>query len=298
MQILLTIVFYAFVFLVSVMPFRLIYCISDFSAWFMMRVTKYRGDVIIRNLNLVYPNKTEREKQQIMKLFYRNLTDNLLESFKTFTMSKASIVKRHKVVNPELIEELIHKYKGIIGATGHYANWEWGSLSGSLQSDAGFVAFYKPLKNKYLDKVLRNSRSKCGTKLASIRQTSAVFQKYKQKGYVFLMAGDQSPKKGYLLNNSHWLNFLNIETPFLHGIEKHARANDYPVVYIHINRVKRGYYEVKLELLVENPSEYAEGEITRMYANKLQEIIDRKPHDWLWSHDRWKRKKNEVVVNG
>ncbi len=298
MHILLTLIFYAFVLIVSIIPFWLLYWFSDFSAWLMMHVFHYRKGVIIKNLNLVYPDKTKEEKQRIMKLFYRNLTDNLLESFKTFTMSKKTIIKRHRVINPELLDDLLAKYKGVIGATGHYANWEWGTLSGSLQCNAKFLGFYKPLKNKYVDKALRKSRCKCGTELESIRETSAIFQKYKQKGYVFLMAGDQCPKNGYLLDNAHWVDFFNIETPFLHGIEKHAIINNYPVVYIHIERVKRGYYQLKLEILVENPSICSGGEITRIYAKKLQEVIDEKPQDWLWSHNRWKRNKNALKING
>ncbi len=295
MQLLLTGIFYVFVLGVSVVPFRVMYWFSNFAAFLMREVAQYRKKVVCDNLKLVFPEKSEEERKIIAKKFYRNLSDNLLESFKTFTMRKSSIIKRHKVINPELLDDLLNKHGGIIGATGHYANWEWGSLSGSLQCNTNFVAFYKPLRNKYMDKILRKSRSKCGTELASIKETSATFRKHAGKGYVYLMAADQCPSRGYQLNNAYWLPFLGIESPFLNGIDKHARANNYPVVYIHIQRLKRGYYEVELEVLIENPSEYKEGEITRIYAEKLQQVIERKPEDWLWSHNRWKRTKNEVT---
>ncbi len=294
MKLLLTGIFYVFVCGVSIVPFRAMYWFSNFAAFVMRDLVQYRTKVVYKNLKLAFPEKSEAERNIILKKYYRNLTDNLLESFKTFTMRKSSIIKRHRLVNPELLTDLLQKHDGIIGATGHYANWEWGSLSGSLQCNADFVAFYKPLRNKYMDNILRKSRCKCGTELASIKETSKTFLKHKNQKCVFLMAADQCPSKGYQLNNALWIPFLGVETPFLNGIEKHARANNYPIVYIHIQRVKRGYYEVELETLIENPSEYSDGEITKIYTQKLEQVILNKPEDWLWSHDRWKRSKSEV----
>lgn len=291
MKLFLTGIFYLLVLIVSAMPFKVLYWFSNFAAFVMLNMAKYRVEVVTSNLKRAFPEKTDAEIKELRKLFYRNLTDNFVESFKTFTIKKSTVVKRHKIKNPELLEEIFKKHKGIIGATGHYANWEWGSLSGSLQCPNNFVAFYKPVRNKYMDKVLRDSRSKCGTELASIKKTSATFEKYKDQNYIFLMAADQSPSKGKLLDSAYWTTFLGIETAFLFGIEKHAKTNDYPVIYIDIQRVKRGYYELELSILVEDPSKYKHGEITEIYKNKLEEIIRKKPENWLWSHKRWKHSK-------
>ncbi len=271
------------------MPFRVLYCFSDFAAFIMHRVVKYRRKVIYDNLVKSFPEKSNREIEQIAKGFYKNLTDNLLESFKAFTMKQSSIIKRHKIINPELLENLLEKHQGVIGVTAHYANWEWGSLSGSLQCNNHFVALFKPLRNKYINNILLRSRAKCNTELVSIKETSDMFKKYENKNYVFLMAADQSPGGGRLLENAYWFDFFNRPTAFLYGPEKYAKRYNYPVVYIDIQRVKRGYYEVELSILTDKPNELPDSRITELYKNKLVEIISTKPNDWLWSHKRWKR---------
>lgn len=289
MHIFTTCIFLSFVGVVSIMPFKLMYWFSDFAALVMSRVVKYRSKVIYENLQQAFPDKSSTEIRRIAKGFYRNLTDNLLESFKAFTMSTSAIVRRHKIVNPELLQLLLSEHDGIIGVTAHYANWEWGSQSGSLQCNNLFAALYKPLRNKHINKILKRSRAKCGTELVSIYDTAELFEKYENKKCVFLMAADQSPSGGKQLENSYWFDFFNRKTAFLYGPEKYARKYSYPVVYIDIQRVKRGFYEVALSILTTTPNELPEGEITRLYKNKLEEVITRKPEDWLWSHRRWKR---------
>ncbi|WP_430814890.1 lysophospholipid acyltransferase family protein [Carboxylicivirga sp. RSCT41] len=289
MNLLTTCIFLSFVAMVSLMPFRVLYCFSDFAAFVMHKVVKYRRKVIYDNLYKSFPDKSSEEIEKIAKAFYKNLTDNLLESFKAFTMKHSSIIKRHKILNPELLESLLEQHKGVIGVTAHYANWEWGSLSGSLQCDNHFVALYKPLNNKYINNILLRSRAKCNTELVSIKETSDMFRQYENKNYVFLMAADQSPAKGKQMDSAYWFEFFNRQTAFLHGPEKYSRRYNYPVVYIDIQRVKRGYYEVVLSTLTESPNNLPDGKITELYKNKLVEIISTRPNDWLWSHNRWKR---------
>jgi KDO2-lipid IV(A) lauroyltransferase len=248
---------------------------------------KYRTKVIINNLKKAFPEKDEKELNHILHKTYKNLIDNISESLKAFTMRKSVIIKRHKLINPEVLAPLLKRNKSIIAVTGHYGNWEWGSLSASLQIDCKVAALYKPLSNKYIDSILRKSRSRCGTELIPIYNTSEMFEKYKNEQYIYLMAADQSPSKDQL-KDAYWINFLGTRTAFLHGLEKHSKQNNHAVVFININRVKRGYYECKLDVLTENPLELEEGELTKRYAKKLEEMIIKKPEDWLWSHKRWK----------
>ncbi len=289
MHLFITCIFLSFVGMVSLMPFKLIYGLSDFAAIIMGRLVKYRHKVIFDNLQQSFPQKTTDELNLIANGFYKNLTDNLLESFKAFTLLRSTIVKRHKIRNPELLEALLKDYNGVIGVTAHYANWEWGSQSGSLQCNNHFAALYKPLRNKYIDRILKRSRAKCGTELVSIYETSELFERCKNKKCVYLMAADQSPANGKQLDNAYWFDFFNRSTAFLYGPEKYARKYNYPVVYIDIQRVKRGYYEVELSVLTQTPTEHQEGDITRLYKEKLEQVITAKPENWLWSHRRWKR---------
>lgn len=292
MNLLLAILFVFFVILIGLIPFWLIYIFSDFASFILGQCIKYRRNVIKENLQLSFPNYSEEWIKSVISKTYKNISDNLVESFKSFTMTKSSIVKRHKINNPELLEKYIENNQSIIGVTAHYANWEWGSLSAGLQTDYKFVAFYKPLSNSIINKFLKRSRSKCGTTLASIAQTSYTFDSYKEKPHIYLMAADQSPS-GTQIKNALWFDFLGRDTAFLHGIEKHSRKNNYPVVYIDIQRVKRGYYEITLSELCNEPNKLIEGEITERYVRKLEEVIKHKPENWLWSHKRWKHKREK-----
>jgi len=280
--------FFFFVSLTGIIPFRLLYVFSDGVAWLLRKVIKYRLGVIRDNLYSSNLSLSREEKEGLIPQIYRNLSDLLIESLKSFTMSRSSIVKRHRVLNPEILQPFYANKKSVILVTGHIGNWEWGSLSAGLQTSSQVLAFYKPLKNKYINNFLKRSRARFGSILAPIKQTSLTFEKFKNTPSIYLMAADQSPVK---LDYAHWLNFLGRETAFLHGPEKHARNNNLPVVFVDIRRKKRGYYEITLSTLTENPQQTKEGQITRKYAGMLESVIKEEPASWLWSHKRWKHQR-------
>ncbi len=149
------------------------------------------------------------------------------------------------------------------------------------------VGLYKPLSNPWVDKFLKWSRSRSGTILAPIYDTTAAFDRYSNQTAIFLMAADQNPTNP---EKAFWVDFLGQETAFLHGPEKHAKKNKLPIVYIDIIRQKRGYYTIVMSELIKDPMIYPEGEITQVYASKVEEMIRRYPPNWLWSHRRWKHK--------
>jgi len=279
--------FVFFVFVIGIIPFRLLYMFSDFMCFVLSSVFKYRRKVILDNLNRVFPEMNASRKRELMKDFYQHLTDLLIEGIKSFRMTEAQINKRHIIINPELVERFHQEGRSMIIVAAHYANWEWGSLSASLQTNFNVVGLYKPLSNPFVDRFLRNSRFRFGTTLASIYETSLTFDKYRNIPTIYLMAADQSPSKRER-NKALWIDFLGVRTAFLRGPEKHARNNDLPVVYVDIQRVKRGHYVMELEVLAENTADLAEGEITGRYAGKLESIINKNPTNWLWSHRRWK----------
>ncbi len=240
------------------------------------------------NLRKCFPTANDAEINQMLRASYVNLTDILVEGIKAFMMTKKQIIRRHRLMNPELLQPYFEKGQSIIGVTGHYGNWEWGSISASLQMRQRVLGFYKPLTNKYIDRFVRNSRSKSGTTLVSIYETAAVFRRYRDENVVYLMAADQSPTNR---TKSYWVEFLGRDTAFLHGPENYARTYNYPVIYIDVQRAKRGFYEIYLSVLCEDPSILKEGELTALYAKKLESVIQKKPENWLWSHRRWKMKR-------
>jgi KDO2-lipid IV(A) lauroyltransferase len=276
--------FYLFSSLIGLLPFRALYGLSDFTA-FVLKSLGYRKAVIISNLKGSFPDMDSETSARIISRFYKNLSDILIEGIKAFRMRKGQILKRYRIKNAELITPYLEAGKGVIVVTGHYCNWEWGALAPPLQIPFGFVGFYKPVKNPLLDSYVRSNRSRFGTYLSPIRETTKSFEDRKGMPGVYLMAADQSPSNREM---AIWADFLNRDTAFLHGPEKHARNNNYPVVFAAIRRLKRGYYELELSVLSEDTSDLPYGEITKRYAAAMESIIREDPANWLWSHKRWK----------
>lgn len=277
-----------FIMLLGLIPFFLIYPFSDLMFWVLYGILGYRRKVVNDNLSKCFPNLDKMSLKRLVKLSYKNLTDILVEGIKGFTMTRKQILKRHKVLNPEILEPFKAAGKSIITLPSHYGNWEWGSLSPGLYiRDYKIIAFYKPLTNPYADRFMRKNRSRTGTVLASIYTTTRTFENQSKEMTAYIMAADQSPSNS---KSSIWVDFLGRKTAFLHGPEKHATRFNIPVFFVDIQRVKRGYYTLELCLIAENPAELEPGEITRRYAHKLEEAIIKKPENWLWSHRRWKLK--------
>jgi Kdo2-lipid IVA lauroyltransferase/acyltransferase len=279
--------FFLAVLFIGLLPAPLLYVFSNLLRFIAFWIIGYRRDVVKKNLESSFPGIPNNELKRVTHLFYKNLADILLEGIWAFTISRKQILIRYRIINPEVIMQFSESGQSIIGVTGHYANWEWGSLSASLQTDFNVIAFYKPMNNIYIDKFVRWSRSRFGTTLAPINETTLTFEKYKDVKTLFLMAADQGmPKK--FSERAYWIQFLNHDTPFLHGMEKHARINNLPVIYVNIQRVRRGYYTLELSVLTAKPLELEKGALTEMYARKLESIIIKKPENWLWSHNRFK----------
>jgi KDO2-lipid IV(A) lauroyltransferase len=285
MNLFLAILVIFFVVLIGLIPFFLLYPISDLISFLLFHIFRYRRDVVEDNIIKSFPRKDTQEQKKIIRKFYSNLSDVLLEGIKAFTMTRKQIIKRHRVVNPEILHPYIEKGMSVIGLPSHYTNWEWGSMSGSLQLEHNNIALYKPINNKWIDRFTRWSRSKYGTELASIYKTIETFERNKNEQVIYIMASDQSPSRG---NRAEWIRFLGRDTAFLFGPEKYARRYQYPVFFVDIQRIKRGYYELTLSLITDKPHQLPPGEITRRYAAALEKVIIRKPENWLWSHRRWK----------
>jgi len=270
MQFIIYIFFLISINIIAIIPFWFLYGFSDFLAFLLFYVFKYRKETILTNLRNSFPEKSEKEIRSIARKAYRNLSDIIIESIKAFTISNKRICNRFKIINPELLDEYYSKNQSIIGVAGHYGNWEWGALAGGLQIKHKGIAIYKPLSNKYIDKFLRRTRAANGATLESIKSTSSTFEKYSHETCIFMLVADQSPSN---MKEAVWTSFLNQETACLHGPEKYAKRYNYPVVFVNIQRVKRGYYELRFSKLVDEPLKTSDGEITKIYMSKLEELI-------------------------
>jgi len=289
MKFLSAVFFKVFVLFVGILPYRVLYIVSDFLSFILKNVIGYRKNVAEVNLKKAFPDKSPEALQKIINLSYKNLSDMLIEGIKAFTISRKQTIRRFYVKNPEVFEPFCHQEKGVLLVLGHYANWEWAVLSAPLYlCFKNIITFYKPLNNPFIDRYIQKNRTRTGTKLISIIATAATFRKYEKKPAIYVLVADQSPSNP---NKSIWVPFLKRDTAFLHGPEYYAKYYSLPIVFADIQRIKRGFYEAELTVLTTKPDSLPDGEITRLYASKLEEIIYKKPEDWLWSHKRWKHKR-------
>lgn len=252
----------------------------------------YRKKVIRQNIERSFPNLDKAEQSKIIKGFYINLCDILLEGIKGFAIVKKNLLKRYVFVNPEVMNDLYEKKLDVVAVGAHYANWEWGIMAAPLQLNHKIYTLYSPLTNKPMDAYMRKNRKKWGTELVSTRETKKLFSEEKDKPAMYFFGADQSPGNP---KGAHWMKFLNQDTTCLKGPEFFARRYKLPVVYFDVQRIKKGYYTVSLKVLEMDPANTESGEITEKYMHTLEKLILNKPEDYLWSHRRWKHKKSETA---
>jgi Kdo2-lipid IVA lauroyltransferase/acyltransferase len=276
-----------FIFLFSLIPFRMLYVLSDALCFLFYHVVKYRYKVIKSNLERSFPDKSDSEIQALIKGAYRNLCDILLEGIKGFSMSDEASLHRVRFRNVSLLNDYYDRGQSVFILVSHYSNWEWGPHAFGLHLKHHTLGIVAPIKNPYVNRYIQKARIFEKVSTALMRETRKALAEFKDRltAIVFLM--DQSPSN---TRHAHWVHFLNQKTACFHGPDGHARRLGYPVIFLEQQRVRRGFYEITLHLLVEHPEHCAEGEITEMYMRKLEEVILRKPEDWLWSHRRWKHR--------
>jgi len=276
-----------FIYLLSLLPFRVLYAVSDFMFFIVYHVLKYRRGVVETNLSNAFPQKTGAEIQSISRKYYSYLCDLTLETFKTLTISPKKALKHCYLQDPGFLKKLHEEHKSIIVVLGHFGNWEWAGNTVSLGSPYQLYVIYHPLTNKNFDRLIYNMRTRFGTKLIPMKNTLRDMVKNKDEVNATAFIADQTPHP----EHAYWTTFLNQDTPVYEGTDKIARMMKYPVVYGKVKRVKRGYYEIELEMLVEKPQETSYGEISERFTRRLEEDIIDAPETWLWSHRRWKHKR-------
>ena len=277
-------IIYGFFYLLSLIPWRLIYLISDVLYAFVYYVIGYRKDVVMFNLSIAFPEKTESERIRIAKDFYHNFVDTIVETIKMISVSNNELKKRFSS-NVEVLNELYESGQNIQLHGGHFFNWELVNLNIGIISKYPFIAVYQPLTNKIMDRIMLNMRQKNGTILIPASDFRDNFHKYVDDRYAMALVADQNPPNEY---KAHWVNFFGRLTPFVVGPEKGAKAKNTAVIFGHFYKVKRGYYRLDLDLITTSPNNFEEGKLTQVYAEYVERAVRKKPANYLWSHRRWK----------
>lgn len=281
--------FYTLTWLIAQLPLKGIYAISDFTCFLIYHIARYRRKTVAHNLKNAFPEKSTKELKQIEKAFYKHLCDLLLETVYLPHASKKNSMKMFKFNNIEIFQKYYNLEKSVILATGHYCNWEGLNLFANYL-DHKVIGIYKPIANKKIETFINNYRQKYGAIAVPMNDTLRTVMSYRQQKKLFFLGliSDQTPA---LPDIKYWTTFLNQDTPVFLGVEKIAIKINQPVVFCKMKRIKRGRYEVDVELLCENPKETKPYEITEMHVRALENLIYEAPEYWLWSHRRWKYKR-------
>ena len=296
---------YCLFYAISLLPFRLLYVLADIECFMLYHVIRYRRGVVRRNLVTSFPDKSEQEIVQIEKRFYHWFCDYFFEAVKLLSISDAELRRRFTIINSEEVKQCFKEGQDVAAILGHYCNWEWLSCVGMnlpLERETGLI--YHPLRNKAFDYLFRKLRLHEKHSRVIPKQDILRYVLSRKKEGIRNICGyisDQGPK----WKNIHlWLPFLNHEhTPVFTGGERIMRKMNNAVFYVEMSRPKRGYYTATYKLITRTPNALEPDGITRRFFQMLEQTIRREPAYYLWSHNRWKRTKEEFdrrfqVVNG
>lgn len=287
----------------SLLPMRVHYINSDILFWLLYGVFKYRRKVVWKNLTESFPEKSEEELRKIERGFYRFFCDYMVEAVKMMTISREEMKRRMVFKGVDQLDKAVENGQSVVLYLGHYCNWEWVTwlpLWVTPKVQCGQI--YHPLENKDFDRLFLRSRERMGSLCIAMQDTLREVMRYKKENQPTII-GYISDQKPFWTSIHHWVDFLNHDTPVLTGTERIARKMHQAVFYVDMHRVRRGYYEAEFKLMSLEPQNLKEFELTDMYFSLLEKSIRRAPEFWLWSHDRWKRTREEFnerfeVVNG
>ncbi len=288
MHFLVYILVYPFLWLISILPFKLLYAFSDGLYILVFKIFGYRKKTVKENLQLVFPEKSKEEINVITKKFYHHLCDIIVESVKSLTISEAEMRQRMVFSNIEEIHKMEHLNKSIVLMCAHYGSWEWIFIMQKHINHKGY-AIYKRLANKYFDRLVKRIRAKYNSYLITTKETVPTLIKAKQDGWLTIngFISDQSPKPQKAF---YWNHFMGIKVPVHTGAEMLAKKLDMAVMFFGVKRLKRGYYETTFKTITLTPNEFKDYEITDIFLKFVEAQIYDAPEFYLWTHKRWKHR--------
>jgi KDO2-lipid IV(A) lauroyltransferase len=281
---------YAFAWTISLIPFWLLYRISDFLFIINYYLIGYRRKIVFKNLEKVFPEKSEPEIRKIARAFYRHFSDVIVEFIKCVSIPKRRLEKRIKFLNMELVHDLEKEHRDFALVMAHYNNWEWLVIFPALMRHK-FVAIYRPLHNKSIDRLSRTIRSRFNPLLVPMESVyrEAVNLRNQDKLFSLFFLADQRPPR----TNKYWTHFLKQEVSFFEGVEKLSRKLQLAVIFCDMKKTGRGRYEATLTKLFDNAAETHENTVMQTCIQAMEKEILEAPQYWLWSHNRFKHSRPE-----
>lgn len=288
-------IIYGIFYLVSKLPYRALYVISDIANLVLYHIVRYRRDIVRRNITSAFPEKSLEECISIERGFYKWFCDYFVETVKLMSVSRQELLSRIEFRGIDKIEECFDRGQTCAGILGHYGNWELLSATGLVikkHPEAVIGLIYHPLRSLLFDRLFINMRQSMGGVCVPKKDILRYLVSFRRQNLMNLFGyiADQAPR----YRNIHlWLPFLNHDTPVFTGAERIMRKMNNAVFYIDVERPERGKYIYTFKLMTDKPGEMPEFEITKKFFVMLEQTIRREPRFYLWSHNRWKRTREE-----
>ena len=277
-------IIYPLLWLISLLPFRVLYVFSDAIYFLVFHVFAYRKAVVLSNLRIAFPDKTDAERIVIAKQFYQNMIDTFVESIKFITLSKKQALQRSSA-NFEVLDQALSTGKPVFMLGCHQFNWEYVNVLYPVHLKVPFIGVYMPIANRAFDRIFYDFRKRYGTVLVPATQFKNQREELLKGQYVLALAADQNP--GHPAN-AYWLQFFGKPAPFVTGPAKGAIKADAIVVMAEMQRLKRGHYHFAMRILTESANSFEPAQLAALYRNELERVIRQVPANYLWSHRRWK----------
>ena len=273
---------------ISRLPMWALYAFSSFLYLLAFYVVRHRHQVIREQLDKVFPDASAGERRRIHQQFLRNFCDVMVEVLKSVSMSEAEMRARVQIVNLDLARSYLDAGRSLMFVTSHLGNWEWLLHGVTLHLGYPVDAAYKPLHDRWAERLMLKIRSRFGARLVPAKELLADFLKRRGIVRAVAMNADQAPVS---TDKRYWTRFLGQDTAFYVGAEQIARATRLPILYVRVRRVRRGYYAVELQTLWDGREATEANAVTERYARACEIDVLARPADWLWSYRRWRLKK-------
>ena len=270
------------------LPLRLLYMLADILFILFFHLIRFQRGLVVENLSRAFPQQSQRATRRLAAQSYRHAIHILFETFKCLSFDDHELAQRVEIENVELIDSLLGRHKTILAAASHHCNWEWLLLACSARLEVPLAALYKSLNHGPIDTLLLQMRRRYGSKMIEAKNSLPDLVTFTRHPGVIAMVADQGPRPD---EEKYWSRFLGRDTAFFPGLEKLALLLKAPVVFVRMERVRRGHYRVRFELLTEPPYRQQSGVIMEPYIRAVENQIFEAPQDWFWAYKRWKYKK-------
>lgn len=273
-------------YLISKIPLKILYIFSDIIFFLNYYIVGYRKKVILQNIKNSFPDKTDEEIQVILKKFYLNFSDYLVETVKSFSISETESRVRMQHINQNLFHEAKAEGKNIILLAGHVFNWEWINALAKVIPQKHCHPVYRKVNSNFWEDQMKKVRNKFGNEALEANEVIMnIFRNKNDGDSAYMFVADQTPHVAHV---NYGLEFLNQRTPAFIGYDKLATRMDLVFIYCEMKKVKRGFYQVNYHRIYPGGEKFVNNEVVKKFHKLLENTIHKHPDNYLWSHRKWK----------